>query len=287
MSSRNPIFARLDNQTVNNAPPSNSSAGFAYQEGVEAYQSGNEEQFGWSSPLDPTAPHITVGNQMTLDDVLIKTGTLTIILVIAAAGGWVAMSVNPPVIFVAALAGFILGIVNTFKKKVNPTLIMLYTAAQGVFLGGVSQSSTLWAEQQNAGNLVGQAILGTLVAFVTMLALYKSKLVKVNSTFIKMMMIAIVSYLVIAVTSAMSALFGTNNGLGFYGAGKWGIVLCLAGVALASFSLMMDFESITQGINQGLPKNESWRMAFGLMVTLVWLYLEILRLLRLAAALRG
>ncbi len=98
------------------------------------------------------------------------------------------------------------------------------------------------------------------------------------------MMVAMVSYAVIALASLVSALFGVGGGWGFYGVGMLGIGLAMIGVALASFSLMIDFESITQGVAAGLPRQESWRMTFGLLVTLIWLYLEILRLLALLAA---
>jgi uncharacterized YccA/Bax inhibitor family protein len=74
-------------------------------------------------------------------------------------------------------------------------------------------------------------------------------------------------------------IFGTGNGWGFFGVGGIGILLCMAGVALASFSLVLDFDAIEEGVKLGVPERESWRAAFGLTVTLVWLYLEILRLL--------
>ncbi len=107
---------------------------------------------------------------------------------------------------------------------------------------------------------------------------------KVNGRFMKIMLVAMVSYAVIALASFVSALFGVGGGWGFYGVGMLGIGLAMIGVALASFSLMIDFESITQGVAMGLPQRESWRMTFGLLVTLIWLYLEILRLLALLAA---
>jgi uncharacterized YccA/Bax inhibitor family protein len=111
-----------------------------------------------------------------------------------------------------------------------------------------------------------------------MLWLYRSRIVKVNGKFMKVFMVAMVSYLVIALASMVAGLFGMNDGWGFYG-GQLGILLCVAGVGLAAFSLVMDFELITQAVNAGAPEKESWRMAFGLIVSLVWLYTELLRLL--------
>lgn len=92
-----------------------------------------------------------------------------------------------------------------------------------------------------------------------------------------------ISYAIIAVASLIGALFGVGGGWGFYGVGTWGLLLCAAGVLLASFALMLDFEAIKQGLAMGLPERESWRLSFGLLVTLVWLYLEILRFLAIFA----
>ena len=99
-----------------------------------------------------------------------------------------------------------------------------------------------------------------------------------------MMLVALASYLVIALASFVGALFGLGNGWGFYGVGGFGILLCIVGVGLASFSLLLDFDFIENGVKQGLPERYSWLAAFGLLVTLVWLYIELLRLL---AILRG
>ena len=155
---------------------------------------------------------------------------------------------------------------------------MAYGAAEGVFLGGLSKMyATAYAE--TAPNLVSQAVMGTLIAFGTMLFLYKSNIIKVNGKFKKVFMVAMVSYLVIAVASLISSFFGVGEGWGFYGVGGLGMLLCIAGVALASFSLVMDFEMITQSIAEGAPEKEAWRMAFGLAITLVWLYTELLRLI--------
>jgi len=228
--------------------------------------------------LNPDASGTTVapisGARMTMDDVIVKTGMLFAILLVGAFVGW---SV-PSLTFPALLVGLGLSLVNIFKKEVSPALVLAYGAAEGVFLGGISNLySAAYAE--TAPNLVSQAVIGTFVAFGTMLFLYKSGIIKVNGKFKKVFMVAMVSYLVIAVASLISSFFGVGSGWGFYGVGGLGLLLCVAGVGLAAFSLVMDFELITQTIAAGAPEKESWRMAFGLMVTLVWLYLELLRLL--------
>jgi uncharacterized YccA/Bax inhibitor family protein len=228
--------------------------------------------------LNPESGTVTAapisGVRMTMDDVIVKTGMLFVILLVGAFVGWSVPALTFPALFV----GLGLSLVNIFKKEVSPALVLAYGAAEGVFLGGLSQwYSTAYAE--TAPNLVSQAVIGTFVAFGTMLFLYKSGIIKVNGKFKKVFMVAMVSYLVIAVASLISSFFGVGGGWGFYGVSGLGLLLCIAGVGLASFSLVMDFELITQSIAAGAPEKESWRMAFGLMVTLVWLYLELLRLL--------
>jgi uncharacterized YccA/Bax inhibitor family protein len=214
------------------------------------------------------------GARMTMDDVIVKTGMLFGLLVVGAFVGWNAPYLTFPAMFV----GLGLAFANIFKKQVSPALVLAYGAIEGIFLGGLSQIYAT-AFVDTAPNLVSQAVMGTLIAFGTMLFLYKSKIIKVDGRFKKAFMVAMVSYLVIAVASFISSMFGVGGGWGFYGVGSLGMLLCIAGVGLASFSLVMDFEMITQSIAQGAPEKESWRMAFGLAITLVWLYTELLRLI--------
>jgi len=258
-------------------------AGFAYDEGRSAYAAAAAGE----AATAPTAEQLqgiydTPGpgtGRLTLDDVIVKTGICFVILVIGAVAGWNLMDRMPLIVWGAALVGFVLAMVNVFKKQVSPPLILLYALVEGVFLGGISNWYNDLAVSNNYPGIVQQAVIGTLVAFGVMLALYKTRIIKVNGTFQKMMMVAMVSYLVIGLASLVAALFGVGQGWGFYGVGTIGIVLCVFGVGLAAFSLALDFESITQAINHGAPERESWRLAFGLLVTLIWLYLEILRLL--------
>ena len=232
----------------------------------------------------------TGGTRMTVQDVVVKTAILFVILVPMAIVGWNAAPDYPLLVWGAMLVGLGLGFANALKRNVSPLLVMLYALVEGVFLGGISRwynqlSGTEHYYVNDAGqlvhgdNIVGQAVLGTLVAFGVMLALYASGKLRATPRFQKMMMIAMVSYLGIAVVSLISSFFGVGEGWGFYGVGGLGLLLCAAGVALASFSLVLDFDAIEKGAAYGLPERESWRASFGLLVTLIWLYLELLRLL--------
>lgn len=282
MDNKNPVFSRLDQQT------STSSAGFAYAEGVTAYQQAGQQPYPTAPAGPPTGSvYEPITARMTMDDVLVRTGISLAVLIPMAYVGWILSPTMPALVWIAMLVGMGLAFANIFKKAISPPLVLAYAAVEGIFLGGISYFYQSWAEASGyEGNLVSQAVIGTLVAFVVMLALYKSRLVKVDGRFMRIMMVAMVSYLVIALASFVSALFGVGNGWGFYGVGGLGILLCVVGVGLAAFSLMIDFESITRAVQAGVPERESWRMAFGLLVTLIWLYLEILRLLAIIAASR-
>jgi uncharacterized YccA/Bax inhibitor family protein len=223
-----------------------------------------------SAPID--------GARMTMDDVIVKTGLMFVTLMVGAYAGWNLVTTSPSVLWISMIVAFGLSMVNSFKKSVSPPLMVAYAVAEGVFIGGISRYYSE-AYKETAPNLVSQAVIGTFVAFAVMLWLYRSRIIKVNGKFMKVFMVAMVSYLVIALASFVASMFGVGNGWGFYGVSGIGLLLCVAGVGLAAFSLVVDFELITQAVNAGAPEKESWRMAFGLMVSLVWLYLELLRLL--------
>jgi uncharacterized YccA/Bax inhibitor family protein len=221
------------------------------------------------------------GRVMTLDDVVVKTGILFTILVAAAVGGWYAFQQTPVLFMIPMFIALGLGIAVSVKRDASPALIMAYAAFEGLFLGGVSYWYQTYATLRSGqpSNIVLQAVIGTFVAFGVMLLLYKTGRLRATPRFQKMMAIALVSYLGIAVVSFVASFFGVGGGWGFYGVGGIGLLLCAAGVGLAAFTLVLDFDVIEKGIAAGVPERESWRASFGLMVSLVWLYLELLRLL--------
>jgi uncharacterized YccA/Bax inhibitor family protein len=231
----------------------------------------------------PSATSLQTG-RMTLDDVVMKTGAMFVVLLLTAAVGWMAVPAMPWLPFVALLGGLVLGLVISFKSSTNPALILSYAAVEGLFVGGISRFYDAYAGATGGSNIVAQAVVGTLAAFAAMLVLYKSGRVRATPKFTKMLMVAGLGYLFVGLISLVTAFFGVGGGWGFYGVGPLGLLLCAAGVALASLFLILDFDFIEQGIRNGAPARVAWLAAFGLVVTLVWLYLEILRLL---AILRG
>ena len=224
----------------------------------------------------PTATTRDTG-RLTYDDVIVKTGGLLALLVAVAAVTWV---VAPELWIFGAIVGLVLGLVNAFRKSPSPLLITLYTVAQGVFLGGISAFYESYYD-----GIVGQAVLATLSVFAVSLFLFKSGRVRVTPKFTKMLLLGMVGYLVYSLVNVVLMLFGVGGGeFGPLRSGWLGVGVGLIAVALAAMSLVLDFDSIKRGVDAGVPAKWAWSAAFGLIVTLVWLYLELLRLL---AILRG
>ncbi|GAA3797109.1 Bax inhibitor-1/YccA family protein [Cellulomonas soli] len=210
--------------------------------------------------------------RLTYDDVIVKTAGLLALLVVTGAATWV---LAPGLWIVGAIVGLVLGLVNAFRRSPSPVLITLYTAAQGVFLGGISA----FYESQWDG-IVGQAVLATLSVFAVSLVLFRSGKVRVTPKFQRAVLVAMVGYVVYSLVNVVLMIFGVGGGdFGPLRSGPLGIVVGLVAVGLAAASLIMDFDSIKRGVDLGVPAKMAWSAAFGLIVTLVWLYLELLRLL--------
>jgi len=217
--------------------------------------------------------------RLTYDDVIVKTGGLLALLVVVAAATWFTV---PAIWPLGAVVGLVLGLVNAFKKEPSPLLITLYTVAQGVFLGGISLAFQNMTTDLtgNVQPIVLQAIVATFATFGAALFLFKSGKVRVTPKFTRWLLISMVGYLAFSLVNVVMMLFGAGDGA--YGplrSGGVGVLVGLFAVGLAAASLIMDFDAIKRGVEQGAPAKMAWSAAFGLIVTLVWLYLEILRIL--------
>ena len=220
----------------------------------------------------PSASSARTG-RMTMDDVVARTGLLFAVLVTAGAIAWTGRFDG--LMLPAIIGALIFSMVLTFSKRVKPWAAIAYAALEGIALGVISH----FYEARFPG-IVSQAIIGTLGAFVGILFAYKTKRIRVTEKFNRMMGAALIGYLVIGLASFIGSLFGMNQGFGFYKPGSsLALLLCIAGVGLATFFLVIDFDQIEKMIAAGAPQEEAWRAGFGLMVTVVWIYLEVLRLL--------
>jgi uncharacterized YccA/Bax inhibitor family protein len=224
--------------------------------------------------------------RMTFDDVIVKTAAcLGVLMAGAAATLFVAEGLAYMLMIVGALGGFVLALVNTFKKQPSPALILAYAGLEGLFLGGLTR--ILDGLYPGVGL---QAVIGTLSVFGVTLLLFKSGKVRATPKAMRFFMIATIGYAVFALvnmvmmwTGAVDSPFGLRTSVEIFGI-PLGVFIGLLAIGLAAFSLIMDFTSIEAGVRNGAPQRFSWTAAFGLTVTLVWLYVEIIRLL---AILRG
>lgn len=283
MESRNPVFNRTEEfQRGGYATFDTRTAPQQQPYDTRTPSSGELQDMYERPPATPTDMR-----RMTLDDVVSRTAITFGVLVIFAAAAWALMDVNSPgafgVILVGAIGGLILGLVNSFKKEPSPALILAYAAFEGVFVGGLSK----FYEAQWDG-IVGQAVLGTLAAFTSMLVLYRTGVLRNSPKFQKTLIIAGVGYLAFGLVHLLGVMFGWWDSVYFPADGSGfnllGVAVSAFGVVLASLFLVLDFDFIEQGIKNGLPERFAWTAAFGLVVTLIWIYLEILRLI---AILRG
>ncbi len=218
--------------------------------------------------------------RMTYDDVIVKTtACLGVLLAGAAVTLFVSMGLASILMIAGALGGFVLAMVNTFKKQPSPALILAYAGLEGLFLGGLTRVLDL------AYPGVGlQAVVGTLSVFAVTLLLFKSGKVRATPKAMKFFMIALVGYALFSLVNMVMMLTGLTTEPFGLRSGIIGVVIGILAIGLAAFSLVMDFTSIEAGVQAGAPQRFSWTAAFGLTVTLVWLYVEIIRVL---AILRG
>ena len=212
-------------------------------------------------------------NRMSIDDVVTRTGILLAVLLVAAVATYI-VPLTGVLFFAALIVGFGLSIVNSVSKTVRPPLMVLYAACEGLVIGTISR-----VYNDYYSGIVTQAVIGTVAAFVGILFLYKSGKLRATPKFTRILLGAVAGYFVLALISLISSFFKVGNGMGFYGVTGLGLLMSVAGVALASLFLVLDFDQIEKSIAQGVPAIEAWRSGFGLIVTLVWIYLEILRLL--------
>jgi uncharacterized YccA/Bax inhibitor family protein len=220
--------------------------------------------------VDAQFDSIVTSQKMTVGGTGIKILGLFSLLLAGAFVAWNVPAVQAlwlPSVFVA----FGLAMWITFSKKIRPAAVIAYAVIEGIFIGAIS----FFFESQYEG-IVMNAVIGTLTTAGAMFTAYSMGWVKVNARFTRVMTFALIGYAGFAVVNLLVGLF--TNSSGIYGTG-FGWLAGLVGVGLAAFTLNLDFEDISQGAAQGLPREVEWKAAFGLLVTMVWLYLEILRLL--------
>src|SRR5690625_510176 len=229
----------------------------------------------------PDATPLDTG-RMTYHHVIARTSALLGIIIAVGAVTWFTV---PELFMVGAIAGLVLGLINAFRKEPSKPLIIAYAVAEGVLLGGISAFfEAMWP------GIVFQAVLATVATFAVTLILYTNRVIRVTSKMRRFFMIALLGYLAFSLINFGLMLFaGSNFGafglrsvevnIPILGTVPLGVIVGLLAVFLATMSLLVDFDAIERGVEQGVPERYGWTAAFGLTVTLVWLYLELLRLI--------
>lgn len=211
--------------------------------------------------------------RMTIDDVVTRTGITLTTVAVGAVLGWVALPDNYGLAVGAALIAFVLAMVQAFKRTPVPALILGYAAFEGVFLGALSR---IYNEAWQGAPV--QAVLGTMAVFAGMLVAYRARIIRVTARYQRIGMAVAIGFVLAMVVNLLFAAFGGSDTLGLR-TGPLGIVFCLLGIGLGAFFLSLDFKRVEDGIRGGAPRQESWLAAFGLTLSLVWIYLELLRLI--------
>lgn len=240
-------------------------------------------------------------DRMTVEDTVWKTAGLFGIMLVAAVVSWfitLGGEMNPTVAaysgkltlapwIIGAIGTLVLGLVISFtsRKKVRPGLIMVYAVLEGLFVGGVSAFfEAMWP------GVVIQATLATVAVVAVTLVLFANGKVRASKKATKIFLVAMIGYMVFSLLNLVLMLTGAVPGAGWGMRGieimgiPLGVVIGLVVVLMAAYSLVLDFDGIQQGVRNGAPRQYAWYGAFGIMVTVVWLYVEILRIL---AILRG
>lgn len=224
----------------------------------------------------------TQSGVMTLQGTINKIALLFLLVVAGAAFTWNKFITAGPEsvtvwMWVGLIGGLISALVTAFKKEWAPVSAPVYAVFEGLFLGAISAMFASLYE-----GIVMRAVMLTMAVLFSMLFAYKTGLVKVTQRFRTIVMAATIGIAVAYFATFLLGMFGVEMGF-MYGGGTMGIVISLVIVAVASLNLALDFDFIDKGAEAGLPKFFEWYGAFGLMVTLIWLYLEILRLLSMLA----
>ncbi len=274
MRSNNPVFNR--SEEFNRGGANQSYAG--YGSDPSTWGTGSA---GAPVGHEPQAPVSTA--PMTIDSVVEKTGISLAVVVLTAFATWLltpeitSTSTDLGPLFAAltigSLGAFALSMVNAFKRVVSPALVLAFCAFEGVALGALSK----FFNSMFDGNIVVQAVIGTFAAFAGTLAAYKFFNIKVTAKFRMFVIAAVFGMVALSLMELVLGMFSAS--LGLFGLGTLGLLTAVAGLVLGIFMLILDFDFVEQGVANRIPEVESWRAAFAMTVSLVWIYTNLLRLL--------
>jgi uncharacterized YccA/Bax inhibitor family protein len=285
MRSSNPVFSRRGFSRDNgyagfNTAPQAGGAAVGTQGNPYAQQGGNPyatNPYAQQAPQQgapPQAPVRTGG--MTMDDVVVRSAMTLGTVVVGAVLAWALLPVSPGsygLAIGAALIAMVLALVQSFKRRASPALILSYAAFEGVFLGVVSEMfNSTWS------GAPFQAVLGTMAVSGATLLVYKAGWIRVTARYARIGMTIAIAFVLVMGVNLLLVVFGVAEDGGLRSMGPLGAIVSILAILLGAFFLTLDFQQIQDGIAYGAPREEAWLAAFGLTMTLVWIYIEMLRL---------
>ncbi|WP_420036469.1 Bax inhibitor-1/YccA family membrane protein [Streptomyces sp. cg28] len=276
MKSSNPVFSRWG------AAGDTNRAGSHPKQPVGASVGGAPSDDHLGNPYAPgAAPSTRATDAVTMDDVVVRTGTTLGTVTLAAVLSWLLLPVDEANLGTsyglavgAAFVAFGLSMAQAFKRTPSPALILGYAAFEGVFLGVLSSTVSTYISP----GVVVQAVLGTFAVSAGVLIAYRRRWIRVDRRFAGFVTAAATGFVILLVADSLFALFGAGDGLGFQSGGL-GIAFGVVGILLGAAFLAMDFKQVEDAVAYGAPREEAWFAAFGITTTLVWIYLEVLRVL--------
>ncbi|MFJ8075216.1 Bax inhibitor-1/YccA family protein [Streptomyces sp. NPDC096176] len=282
MRSSNPVFSRRgfsrDNGYAGFNAQQPQAGGPAVATNPYAQGTGNPYATNPYAPADTQhgAPAQVRTDVMTMDDVVTRTGMTLGTVVLGAVLAWAVLPVSPTSYGIAigsALVAFVLAIVQSFKRKPSPALILSYAAFEGIFLGVISEMfNSRW------DGAPFQAVLGTMAVTGAMLFVYKQRWIRVTARYARIGMTIAIAFIAVMAVNLLLVVFGVADDGGLRSFGPIGAIVGILAILIGCFFLTLNFKEVEDGIAYGAPRQESWLAAFGLTVTLVWIYLEMLRL---------
>ncbi|MGC4984209.1 Bax inhibitor-1/YccA family protein [Streptomyces sp. DT193] len=285
MRSSNPVFSRRGFSRDNgyagfNAAPQAGGPAVGTQGNPYAQQGGNPyaqnpyAQQGLQQGAPPQAP-VTTG-RMTMDDVVMRSAMTLGTVVVGAVLAWALLPVSSTSYGLAigsALVAFVLAMVQSFKRTASPALIIGYAAFEGVFLGVISEMyNAAWS------GAPFQAVLGTMAVTGATLLVYKAGWIRVTARYARIGLTIAIAFVAVMAVNLLLVVFGVAPDGGLRSNGPLGAIVGILAILIGAFFLTLDFKQIEDGITYGAPKEEAWLAAFGLTMTLVWIYIEMLRL---------
>ncbi|MDR1720941.1 MAG: Bax inhibitor-1/YccA family protein [Endomicrobium sp.] len=211
---------------------------------------------------------------MTVPGTINKSIILWVLLAVSAFYSWTNLGVIIPFLFPILIGAFGLAVISAFKKTLSPFLSPLYAIGEGLVLGAISLSFERWCP-----GMVVNAVLLTVSVLFCMLASYKANILRATPRFKRVVIFSTFAIAFVYIIDLLLNIFGAGSFPYIHNSSILGIIINFAVVLIASFNLIIDFDLIENGVNYGAPKYMEWYGAFCLMTTLVWLYIEVLRLL--------